>query len=77
VRVEPDGSVILARGPREPAGNLLVDDWESIRNHEVYRRYRQRIEGDTRCAGCPGLALCGADCPRNPAGWAKKEGIGD
>jgi radical SAM protein with 4Fe4S-binding SPASM domain len=71
VRVEPNGSVIPARGPFQPAGNLLIDDWEKIRDHEVYRKYRQRIETDTHCAGCPGLAICAADCPRDPEGWAK------
>ncbi len=73
VRVEPDGSVIPARGPWRSAGNLLTEKWETIREHEVYRCYRERVEGDTRCTGCPGLALCGADCPRDPAGWAEVE----
>lgn len=71
VRVETDGTVIPARGPRESAGNLLSEDWESIRQDAVYRRYRERVEGDTRCGSCPRLALCGADCPRDPAGWAR------
>lgn len=71
IRVEPDGSVIPGRGPCQAAGNLLTDDWDTIRQHEVYRAYRDRLTADTRCDDCPGLAICAADCPRNPAGWAE------
>jgi len=74
VRVEPDGSVTAARGPCQPAGNLLSDDWEAIRRHEVFESYRRRVENDTHCDECPGLAICAADCPRNPAGWSKGSG---
>ena len=71
IRVESDGSVIPARGPFRPAGNLVSDDWETIEHSEVYQNYRRRIESDTRCDECPGLAICAADCPRDPAGWAE------
>jgi len=70
VRVEPDGSVIPARGPYRSAGNLLTDPWEKIHRGRVFRDYRARVETDTHCDDCPGLAICAADCPRNPAGWA-------
>jgi len=72
VRVESDGSVLPARGPYRSAGNLLSDDWQEIRQSDVFRSYRQRVETDTHCDACPGLAICAADCPRNPAGWAGK-----
>ena len=74
VRVEPDGSVIPARGPRHAAGNLLTDSWERIRRSRTYRKYRRRVETDTHCDRCPGLAICAADCPRDPAGWAEGGG---
>lgn len=74
VRVEPDGSVIPARGPCRPAGNLLKDPWRKIYRHKVYRRYRQRVGTDTHCDRCPGLAICAADCPRDPEGWADGSG---
>ena len=70
VRVEVDGSVIPARGPYRAAGNLLTDPWEKIRRGRVFRDYRARVETDTHCDDCPGLAICAADCPRHPAGWA-------
>jgi radical SAM protein with 4Fe4S-binding SPASM domain len=70
IRVEPGGAVIPARGPRRTAGNLMIDAWETIRDHPVYSDYRRRIESDTHCDTCPGLAICAAACPRDPAGWA-------
>jgi len=71
IRIEPNGSVILPRGPRRPAGNLLEDDWETIERSEMFQKYRQRVETDTHCDQCPGLAICAADCPRDPTGWAE------
>lgn len=71
VRIEPDGSVIPPRGPYKSAGNLLDMAWNDIWNHEVFRRYRERVEAPTHCDRCPGLAICAADCPREPAGWAQ------
>ncbi len=71
VRVEPDGSVIPPRGPYQSAGNLLQMPWNAIWEHEVFRRYRERVEAPTHCDRCPGLAICAADCPREPAGWAQ------
>ena len=56
VRVESDGSVIPARGPRVSSGNLLKDKWKRIHRSRVFRNYRQRVETDTHCAECPGLA---------------------
>jgi radical SAM protein with 4Fe4S-binding SPASM domain len=74
IRVEPDGSVYPARGPRKSAGNLLENDWETIERSEVFTVYRRRLESDTHCELCPGLAVCAADCPRHPAGWADESG---
>jgi radical SAM protein with 4Fe4S-binding SPASM domain len=70
VRVEPDGAVIPPRGPYQSAGNLLKDPWATIWEHPAFRIYRERIEAPTRCNVCPGLAICAADCPREPAGWS-------
>ncbi len=72
IRVEPDGTVYPPRGPRQSAGNLLKDDWDSIWKHEVFTIYRERVETPTRCDICPGLAICAADCPQEPKGWAEE-----
>lgn len=75
VRVEPDGTVIPPRGPYQPVGNLLHDDWETIWNHPAFRMYRERVETPSRCDACPGLAMCAVECPRDPAGWALNQGV--
>lgn len=71
VRVEPDGDVIPPRGPYQSAGNILTATWDDIWNHDVFRVYRERVEAPTHCDICPGLAICAADCPREPSGWAQ------
>jgi radical SAM protein with 4Fe4S-binding SPASM domain len=71
VRVEADGSVIPPRGPYRIAGNLTQDDWKRLWHGDAFRSYRQRVESPTRCATCPGLTICAADCPREPAGWSQ------
>jgi len=71
MRVEPDGAVIPPRGPYRPAGNLLTDAWDAIWQNPAFRDYRQRVEAPTRCEVCPGLAICAADCPREPRGWSQ------
>ncbi len=75
VRIEPGGEVIPARGPYESAGNILLDEWESIWNHPSFRRYRERVEMPTRCEECPGLAICATDCPREVSGWSRMAGV--
>ena len=67
---EPDGAVIPARGPWVVGGNLLDDPWPRIHDSPEFQRYRARVEKDTHCENCPGLAICAADCPREPRGWA-------
>lgn len=70
IRVEPDGSVIPPRGPWRVAGNLLQQPWDQIWQDAAFRRFRERVEANTRCSQCPGLSICAADCPREPAGWS-------
>lgn len=70
IRVEPDGAVYAARGPLRSPGNLLREDWESIQARPAYASYRERVANPTGCERCPGLAICAADCPRCPDGWA-------
>jgi len=70
VRVEADGRVLPPRGPADCPGNLLTDAWEDIWNHACFTRYRERLRGPTRCADCPDLTICVADCPKDPRGWS-------
>ena len=77
IRVAADGTVYPARGPRRAAGNILQDDWEQIWRSPCFARYRERLAAPTRCADCPDLPICAADCPRNPRGWSDDTTGGD
>lgn len=69
VRVEPDGSVFAARGPRSCGGNLLQQPWEEIWQAECFRRYREGAQVQ-RCSACPGLELCAVGCVKDPDLWS-------
>ena len=69
IRVQADGSVLPARGGG-CAGNVLTDAWPQIWGNDCFARYRERLAAPTRCAGCPDLAICVADCPKDPSGWS-------
>lgn len=71
VRVEPNGDVIPPRGPYRSAGNLLVDTWGEIWEHEAFRVFREKVEATHRCDICPGLTICAAVCPRDTEAWAR------
>ena len=73
IRVDPDGYVIPARGPYHSPGNIVKESWDVIAKRAVYTDYWRRLQADTHCPTCPGLAICAADCPRNPEGWAAAE----
>jgi radical SAM protein with 4Fe4S-binding SPASM domain len=70
IRVLGSGDVLPPRGARQSAGNLLTNSWAEIWGSSVFRRFRQRVEANTRCEQCPGLAICAADCPADPGGWS-------
>ncbi len=61
--VEPDGAVLPCQSYYQPLGNLLNDPWESIWNHELALRLRERRELPGKCHGCSLLAECGGGCP--------------
>jgi radical SAM protein with 4Fe4S-binding SPASM domain len=73
IRVDPDGYIIPARGPYHSPGNIVKESWDTIAKRAVYVDYRRRLQKDTHCPTCPGLAICAADCPRNPEGWAEAD----
>ncbi len=77
IRIEADGTVYPARGPRTAAGNFLQDTWEQIWRSPCFARYRERLAAPTRCADCPDLPICAADCPRDPRSWSDDTTGGD
>lgn len=77
IRVEADGAVYPARGPRACAGNVLTQEWAEVWGHECFRRYRETVEAPSRCDVCPGLAICAPACPKDTAGWSDDTQEGD
>jgi hypothetical protein len=70
IRVEPGGAVIPPRGPYQSAGNLLQEEWATIRGGEVFQRYLRQLEPDPGDEGVGHLARA-AFCPRDPSHWAE------
>jgi radical SAM protein with 4Fe4S-binding SPASM domain len=61
--VEPDGGVLPCQSYYHQLGNLLADDWDSIWNHDLAVRLRERQALPEKCIGCALLAECGGGCP--------------
>ena len=61
--VEPDGNVLPCQSYYQPLGNLLTEQWDSIWNHELAVRLRERKGLPQKCNGCTLLAECGGGCP--------------
>jgi radical SAM protein with 4Fe4S-binding SPASM domain len=61
--VEPDGGVLPCQSYYHQLGNLLADDWDSIWNHDLAVRLRERQSLPAKCIGCALLAECGGGCP--------------
>ncbi len=61
--VEPDGGVLPCQSYYHQLGNLLADDWDSIWNHVLAVRLRERQGLPEKCSGCALLAECGGGCP--------------
>lgn len=61
--VEPDGAVLPCQSYYKPLGNLLTDDWDTIWNHPLALKLRERQDLPLKCEGCAILAECGGGCP--------------
>ena len=61
--IEPNGDVLPCQSYYRPVGNLLKDSWDSIWNHELSTRLRERKGLPEKCGGCELLAECGGGCP--------------
>jgi radical SAM protein with 4Fe4S-binding SPASM domain len=61
--VEPDGGVLPCQSYYHQLGNLLADDWDSIWNHDLAVRLRERQALPEKCIGCALLSECGGGCP--------------
>jgi radical SAM protein with 4Fe4S-binding SPASM domain len=61
--VESNGDVLPCQSYYQSLGNLLNDPWESIWNHELSVRLRERRGLPAKCDSCVLVAECGGGCP--------------
>ena len=61
--IESNGDVLPCQSHYTPLGNMLDDDWDSIWNHELSVKLRERKELPAKCDGCGLVAECGGGCP--------------
>jgi radical SAM protein with 4Fe4S-binding SPASM domain len=61
--VEPDGSVLPCQSYYQRLGNVLSDPWDSIWNHTLSVRLRERQDLPQKCSGCAWVSECGGGCP--------------
>ncbi len=61
--VEPNGDVLPCQSYYQSLGNLLRDEWDTIWNHKLAVKLRERQDLPLKCEGCTLLAECGGGCP--------------
>jgi radical SAM protein with 4Fe4S-binding SPASM domain len=61
--IESNGDVLPCQSYYTPVGNILLDPWDSIWNHRLSTRLRERGGLPAKCDGCPILSECGGGCP--------------
>jgi len=61
--VEPDGSVLPCQSYYTPLGNILMDPWDAIWNHDLAVSLRERRNVPLDCQACILLLECGGGCP--------------
>lgn len=67
--IESNGDVLPCQSYYQSLGNLLTDPWDSIWNHKLAVRLRERQNLPAKCNGCDLVAECGGGCPLQfPAG---------
>jgi len=61
--IESNGDVLPCQSYYTSLGSMLDDDWNSIWNHELAVRLRERQGLPDKCDGCDLVAECGGGCP--------------
>jgi len=61
--IESNGNVLPCQSYYTSLGNILDDSWDSIWNHDLAVRLRERKGLPAKCDGCGLLAECGGGCP--------------
>ncbi|HEX6034608.1 MAG TPA: PqqD family peptide modification chaperone [Anaerolineales bacterium] len=61
--IESNGDVLPCQSYYHRLGNMLTDRWESIWDHKLSVKLRERRGLPAKCEGCPVVAECGGGCP--------------
>ena len=61
--IESNGDVLPCQSYYQPLGNMLVDSWDSIWNHKLSTKLRDRQDLPSKCESCPVVSECGGGCP--------------
>jgi radical SAM protein with 4Fe4S-binding SPASM domain len=61
--IESNGDVLPCQSYYTPLGNMLTDAWDSIWNHDLSVRLRERRGLPDKCNGCSLVRECGGGCP--------------
>ena len=61
--IAPNGDVYPCQSYFESLGNILENTWETIWNHPLATKIRNREYKEPKCKDCPKLQICGAGCP--------------
>ena len=74
--VEPNGDVLPCQSYYQPLGNILIDDWHSIWNHDLAIALGERKNLPEKCTGCDLVMECGGGCPLTRANETQLEPTG-
>lgn len=61
--IESNGDVLPCQSYYHPLGNLLIDGWDTIWNHDLSVQLRERRNLPGKCSGCSLVPECGGGCP--------------
>jgi radical SAM protein with 4Fe4S-binding SPASM domain len=61
--IESNGDVLPCQSYYQPLGNMLVDSWDSIWNHKLSTKLRDRQGLPSKCESCLVVSECGGGCP--------------
>ena len=61
--IESNGDVLPCQSYYQPLGNMLTDSWDSIWNHKLSTKLRNRQGLPSKCESCPVVSECGGGCP--------------
>lgn len=61
--IEPNGDVLPCQSYYHPLGNILSNTWDSIWNHDLSVKLRERKDLPLKCYQCELVQECGGGCP--------------